>query len=60
MSVLLSFLGLAHIPHKTEKIQVEEREVNSLDERKEMKLAQLESYMSADDNQGIANLALYF
>ncbi|MDJ0687892.1 MAG: hypothetical protein QNJ41_05245 [Xenococcaceae cyanobacterium MO_188.B32] len=59
MSVLLSFLGLAHIPHKNEQVRGKEREVNTFDERKEMKLAQLESYMSADDNQGIANLALY-
>ena len=59
MSVLLTFLGLAHFPHKSEQVQVKEREINTFDERKEMKLAQLESYMSADENQGIANLALY-
>ena len=58
MGILLTFLGLAHIPHKSEKVK-EEQAVNTSDDRKEMKLAQLESYMSADDNQGIANLALY-
>ena len=57
MGVLLTFLGLAQAPRKNEKVA--KQIVDNLDRREEMKLAQLESYMSADDSQGIANLALY-
>ena len=57
MSGLLTFLGLAHAPHA--KTKVKEQAVNGPDNRDAIKLTQLESYLSADDNQGIANLALY-
>ena len=57
MGILLTFLGMANTPHRNEK--VEKKVVNTPDHREEMKLAQLEAYMSADDNEGIANLSLY-
>ena len=58
MTVLFTFLGLVHPPHKKEKVA--KQVVDNLDNREEMRLAQLESYMSADDNHGIADLSLYF
>ncbi len=58
MGILLTFLGFAQAPFKKE--QEKEQTVNTIEDRKEMKLAQLESYMGADDNQGIADLSLYF
>ena len=58
MGGLFSFIGLVLAPHQKEK--VEEQVVNNLEDREEMKLAQLESYLSADEHQGIANLSLYF
>ena len=39
--------------------KIEEQVVNNLEDRIEMKLAQLKAYLSTDDNRGIANLALY-
>ena len=58
MTVLSTFLGLVHAPRKNEKVK--EQVVNNLDARNEMRLAKIDSYMSADDNEGIADLALYF
>ncbi|MGK7952594.1 MAG: hypothetical protein AB4368_28345 [Xenococcaceae cyanobacterium] len=58
MSILLTFLGFAQAPFRKE--QEKKQTVNTMEDRKEMKLAQLESYMGADDNQGIADLSLYF
>ncbi len=57
MGILLTFLGMANAPHKNEKVA--KQVVNTPDDREEMKLAQLEAYLSADDNEGIANLSLY-
>ena len=57
MGILLTFLGMANAPHENEKVA--KQVVNTPDDREEMKLAQLEAYMSADDNEGIANLSLY-
>ena len=58
LSVLLIWLGLiaAYRPNN----QVKEHIVNNLEDRKDMKLAQLESYLKADDNQGLVDLSLYF
>ena len=57
MNVLLTFLGLGHFLSNNEKVK--KQKVNNLDNLEEMKFAQLESYMSGDDNGGIANLSLY-
>ena len=57
MGILLTFLGMANTPHRNEN--VEKKVVITPDDREKMKLAQLEAYMSADDNEGIANLSLY-
>ena len=59
MGILSTFLGLALAPRKREEVVVEKQEVDNVNDREEMKLAQLEYYMTADDNQGIVNLALY-
>lgn len=58
LNVLLIWLGLiaASYPNNPVKEQI----VNNLEDRKEMKLAQLESYLKADDNQGLVDLSLYF
>lgn len=58
LSVLLIWLGLiaASRPNNPVKKHI----VNNLEDRKEMKLAQLESYLKADDNQGLVDLSLYF
>lgn len=58
MTILLTFLGLVQPPRKKE--QVTEETVNTSENREAMKLAQLESYLGADENQNIADLALYF
>ena len=58
MSILFTFLGLTQAPFR--KQQATKQTVNTVDSREEMKLAQLEFYMSADDNQGVADLSLYF
>ena len=58
MSVLLAFLGLAQAPLNRNE-EVKEQAINVPDDREEMRLAQIESYLSAEDNQGVANLALY-
>ena len=57
LDLLLVFLVLVSAPCKNNK--VEKPAVNHLEDREEMKLAQLESYLSADDNQGIVDLSLY-
>ena len=57
MNILLTFLELVHTPHA--KTKAKKQAVNNPDNREAIKLTQLESYLSADDNQGIANLALY-
>ena len=57
MGGLFSFIGLVLAPRFQEK--GEEKVVTNLEDREEMKLAQVESYLLADENQGIANLALY-
>ena len=57
MGGLFSLIGLVLAPRSQEKS--EEQVVNNLEDREEMKLAQLESYLSADENQGLVNLALY-
>ncbi|MGK7935004.1 MAG: hypothetical protein AB4206_04275 [Xenococcaceae cyanobacterium] len=57
LGVLLTLLGLSPTPLKNEKVG--EVVVNNSEDREKMKLAQLESYLSADDNQGIINLSLY-
>ena len=57
MSVLLTFLELVRTPRQVE--EVEEQKIDMVDDREEMKLAQLEYYMTADENQGIVDLALY-
>lgn len=57
MGGLFRFIGLVLAPRFKEK--VEEQVVNNLKDREEMKLAQFESYLLADENEGIANLALY-
>ena len=56
LSILLIWLGIvaASCPNN----QVEQK-INNLKDREEMKLAQLESYLMADDNQGIVDLTLY-
>lgn len=58
MTVLLTFLGLVQAP-LTRNEQVKEQTINLSNDREEMRLAQIESYLSAEDNQGVANLALY-
>lgn len=58
MGILLTFLGLVQAPRQ--KGQVKDQAVNTSEDREAMKLAQLESYMSADENQGVADLSLYF
>jgi hypothetical protein len=57
MSKYLGFLGFvyAHLQAKS----TSKPEVIYTEQENEMKLAQLEEYLSADDNQGISNLALY-
>lgn len=52
--IVLELLSASH-----QNGRVEKREITNLDDREEMKLTQLESYLSADDNQGIVDLALY-
>ena len=55
MDVLLTFLGLIQASGRKEKRE----EVNKFDDREEMKLIQLDSEFSNDNNQGLVNLALY-
>ncbi len=56
MSKYLGFLGFVY-NHFSAKSTSKAEE--NLDHEQEMKLAQLEEYLTADDNQGISNLALY-
>ena len=58
LNVLLIWLGL--IAASRPNNPVKEHIVNNLEDRKEMKLAQLESYLKADDNQGLVDLSLCF
>jgi hypothetical protein len=57
MSKYLGFLGFVygHLSAKSNS----KSEVKYAEPEHEMKLAQLEEYLTADDNQGISNLALY-
>lgn len=57
LDTLLNWLGLVSAPTQSNK--VEEQVFNHLAHREEMKLAQLQFYLRADDHQGIVNLALY-
>ena len=57
MGGLFSFIGLLLTPRFQDK--GEEKVVTKFEDREEMKLTQLESYLMADENKGIANLALY-
>ncbi len=57
MSLLLTFLGLIRTPLQAKKVETQTTDM--LDDREAMKLAQLEYYMNADENQGITNLSLY-
>ena len=57
MGILLTSLGLVYASPKNQKTK--EQVENNPDNREAIKLTQLESYMRADDNQGIANLSLY-
>ena len=56
---LLTWRGLGLGATPTQSNKVEEQVFNNLADREEMKLAQLEYYLLADENQGIVNLALY-
>ena len=56
LSVLLTWLGLIVA---SPKINKKEQVVNNLEDREKMKLVQIESYLGANDHQGIVNLALY-
>lgn len=58
MGGLFSFIGLVLAPRSQQK--VEEQVVTNFEDREEIKLAQLESYFLADDNQGLVDLSLYF
>ncbi len=55
--MFLILLGLLSAP--TQNNQAKEQVVTNLEDREDMKLAQLESYLKADDNQGLVNLSLY-
>ena len=57
LALALILLELLSASHQNER--VEKRGINNFDDREEMKLTQLESYLSADDNQGIVDLSLY-
>lgn len=58
MTILFTFLGLVQAPLSRNE-PVKEQTVNLSDDREEMRLAQIESYLNTEDNQGVANLALY-
>jgi hypothetical protein len=57
MSKYLGFLGFvySHLQAKS----TSKPEEKYTEREHEMKLAQLEEYLTADENQGISNLALY-
>ena len=57
LGMFLILLGLLSAP--TQNNQAKEQVVTNLEDREDMKLAQLESYLKADDNQGLVNLSLY-
>ena len=57
MGVLVTFLGLTQAIGRKEKI--EEVRVNELEEREEMKLKQLESDLSGDENQEVVDIVFY-
>ena len=57
LGMFLILLGLLSTP--TQNNQAKEQVVTDLEDREDMKLAQLESYLKADDNQGLVNLSLY-
>lgn len=57
MSKYLGFLGFVY-GHLQAKSNCKP-EITYTEHEQDMKLAQLEEYLSADDNQGISNLALY-
>jgi hypothetical protein len=57
MSKYLGFLGFVY-SHFSAK-STRKTEINYNEPENEIKLAQLEEYLTADDNQGISNLALY-
>ena len=56
LSVLFTWLGLIVA---SPQINRKEQVVNHLEDRETMKLVQIESYLRANDHQGIVNLALY-
>ena len=56
LSILLIWLGIVAASGQNNQV---EQKINNLKDREEMKLAQLESYLMADDNQGIVDLTLY-
>ena len=57
LGMFLILLGLLSAP--TQNDQAEEQVVTNLEDREDLKLAQLESYLKADDNQGLVDLSLY-
>ncbi len=59
LGALLTWLGLGLGATPPQGNKVEEPVFNNLAHREEMKLTQLESYLSAEEHQGIVNLALY-
>ena len=56
MSVSLTWLRLIVA---SPQINRKEQVVHNLEDREKMKLVQIESYLRANDHQGIVNLALY-
>ncbi|MBE9170069.1 hypothetical protein IQ238_21950 [Pleurocapsales cyanobacterium LEGE 06147] len=57
MSKHLGFLGFVYGHFSAKSISKSEEKYT--EQEHEIKLAQLEEYLTADDNQGISNLALY-
>ncbi len=57
LGMFFILLGLLSAPIQND--QAEEQVVTNQEDREDLKLAQLESYLKADDNQGLVDLSLY-